>query len=43
MTRLLPRGMLSRIELIAGDAINANDARPDLLQRSVLQLRGERL
>ena len=43
MTRLLPRGMLSRIELIAGDAINARDARPDLLQQSVLQLRGERL
>jgi 1-acyl-sn-glycerol-3-phosphate acyltransferase len=43
MTRLLPRGMLSRIELVAGDAINATDARPDLLQQSVLQLRGERL
>ncbi len=43
MTRLLPRGMLSRIELIAGDVINASDARPDLLQQSVLQLRGERL
>ncbi len=43
MTRLLPRGMLSRIELIAGDAIDAIDARPELLQQSVLQLRGARL
>lgn len=43
MTRLFPRGMLSRVELIAGDAIDAGDARPELLQQRVLQLRGERL
>ena len=43
MSRLLPRGMLSRIELIAGDAINASEATLDLLQQRVATLRGERL
>ena len=43
MSRLLPRGMLSRIELVAGDAIGASEATPDLLQQRVATLRGKRL
>lgn len=43
MTRLFPRGMLNRIELIAGDAIGGSDVTLDQLQQSVLQLRGDRL
>lgn len=42
MSRLLPRGMLSRIELVAGEAIDAADASVELMQQRVLQLRGER-
>ena len=43
MSRLLPRGVLSRIELIAGDAIDASEATLELLQQRVSTLRGERL
>ena len=43
MSRLLPRGVLSRIELIAGDAIDASEATLDLLQQRVATLRGEHL
>jgi 1-acyl-sn-glycerol-3-phosphate acyltransferase len=42
MSRLLPRGMLSRIELVAGESIASNDASLDLMQQRVLQLRGSR-
>jgi 1-acyl-sn-glycerol-3-phosphate acyltransferase len=42
MSRLFPRGMLSRLELVAGDAIEANTVTPELLQQRVEQLRGER-
>jgi len=41
MSRLLPRGVLSRIELVAGGAIAA-DTTLDQMQELVLQLRGER-
>jgi 1-acyl-sn-glycerol-3-phosphate acyltransferase len=43
MSRLLPRGMLSRIELVAGETIEAADATLEVMQDRVLQLRGERL
>ena len=43
MSRLFPRGMLSRIELIAGDAIDSGDATLELMQEAVLKLRGDRL
>ena len=43
MSRLFPRGMLSRLELAAGDPIEADAVTPELLQQKVLQLRGERL
>ena len=43
MSRLLPRGMLSRIELVAGDAIGASEATLELLQQRVATLRGKRL
>jgi hypothetical protein len=42
MSRLFPRGMLSRLELVAGDPIEASAVTPELLQQTVLQLRGER-
>ena len=42
MSRLLPRGMLSRIELVAGEPIKAKDATLELMQERVLELRGER-
>ena len=42
MSRLFPRGMLSRLELVAGDPIEADAVTPELLQQNVLQLRGER-
>lgn len=41
MSRLLPRGMLSRIELVAGEAVAA-DTTLDQMQERVLQLRGAR-
>ena len=43
MSRLLPRGLLSRIELVAGNAIDADQANLESLQQSVLELRGSRL
>ena len=43
MSRLFPRGMFSRLELVAGDAVEATAVTPELLQRRVEQLRGERL
>ena len=42
MSRLFPRGMLSRLELVAGDPIEPDAVTPELLQQNVLQLRGER-
>jgi len=43
MMRLFPRGLLSRIELVAGGAIEASDASLERLQHTVLELRGDRL
>jgi 1-acyl-sn-glycerol-3-phosphate acyltransferase len=43
MTRLFPRGMLSRIELVAGDVITGSEASLENLQQRVATLRGERL
>jgi hypothetical protein len=43
MSRLFPRGLLSRIELVAGDAITESTAALDYLQHRVATLRGERL
>ena len=43
MSKLLPRGLLSRIELIAGDAFDASQTDLDTLHQSVLELRGSRL
>ena len=42
MSRLLPRGLLSRIELVAGDSIEASTATLELMQEKVLELRGEK-
>jgi 1-acyl-sn-glycerol-3-phosphate acyltransferase len=42
MSRLLPRGMLSRIELVGGELIEAGDATLERLQQQVLALRGSR-
>jgi 1-acyl-sn-glycerol-3-phosphate acyltransferase len=42
MSRLLPRGLLSRIELVAGDPIDVTDAGLERIQERVLQLRGDR-
>jgi len=42
MSRLLPRGIFSRLELVAGDPIAAEIVTPELLQQRVEQLRGER-
>jgi len=41
MSRLLPRGMLSRIEVVAGEAVAPSSATLDLLHARVLELRGE--
>ncbi len=43
MSRLLPRGMLSRIELVAGPPMGAADVTLEGMQARVLQLRGDRL
>ncbi len=43
MSKLFPRGMLSRIELVAGEKIAAGDATVELLQDRVSSLRGNRL
>ena len=42
MTRLFPRGLFSRIDLIAGDSIAATDASLQRLSETVLALRGDR-
>ena len=41
MSRLFPRGMLSRIELVAGVAIDPRDATLERMRRKVMQLRGD--
>ena len=43
MTRWFPRGWFSRIELIAGDVINAPDASLESLYRRISVLRGKKL
>ncbi len=43
MSRLFPRGMLSRIELVAGDIIEGGRVSPKDLHRHVFELRGDRL
>jgi len=43
MTRWFPRGWFSRIELIAGDPIEASDASQESLYRRVSVLRGKKL
>ena len=43
MSRLFPRGMLSRIELVAGDLIEGGKASPEELRERVATLRGDRL
>ena len=43
MSRLFPRGMLSRIELVAGDIIEGGQVTPEELQRQVYELRGDRI
>ena len=41
MTRLFPRGILSRLELVAGDPVSAETVTPELLQAKVEELRGD--
>ena len=43
MTRFLPRGLMNRIELVAGDAMRARDISLQALQQTVAELRGDRL
>jgi 1-acyl-sn-glycerol-3-phosphate acyltransferase len=43
MSRLFPRGMLNRIELVADDAITGPDIHLEELQQRVATLRGDRL
>jgi len=43
MTRLFPRGMLSRIELVAGDIIEGGQVAPEELRRQVYELRGDKI
>ena len=43
MTRLFPRGFWNRIELVAGDLVEARDASLETLQTRVIELRGKRL
>jgi 1-acyl-sn-glycerol-3-phosphate acyltransferase len=43
MSRLFPRGMLSRIKLVADDAISGPDINLEDLQQRVATLRGDRL
>ena len=42
MSRLLPRGVLSRIELVGGEPIDAGEVSLERLQQEVLALRGSR-
>ena len=43
MTRYFPRGFFSRIEVVAGKAIEAAEASPELFRQRVLELRGDKL
>ena len=43
MSRLFPRGMLSRIELVAGDIIEGGRVAPEELRQQVYELRGDRI
>ena len=43
MSRLFPRGLLSRIELVAGDIVDDPDIELAKLQQRVIELRGNRL
>ena len=43
MSRILPRGLFSKIDLVAGMPIAASDASLDRLSETVLGLRGDRL
>jgi len=43
MTKFFPRGLFSKIDLVAGDAIVADDVSLGWLSKSVLELRGDRL
>ncbi len=43
MSRWFPRGWFSRIELVAGDAINSSGASTDSLYRRISVLRGKKL
>ncbi|MCP4235713.1 MAG: MFS transporter, partial [Aestuariibacter sp.] len=43
MSRLAPRGLFSKIDLVAGDALAAEDVNLQGLANAVLQLRGTRL
>jgi 1-acyl-sn-glycerol-3-phosphate acyltransferase len=43
MTRAFPRGFFSRIEVVAGEPVAAEDATPELFRQRVLELRGDKL
>jgi len=43
MSRLFPRGMLSRIELVAGDIIEGGRVAPEELRQQVYELRGDKI
>ena len=43
MSRLLPRGLLNRIELVAGEPLEEGEIELDELQKRVAALRGDRL
>jgi hypothetical protein len=43
MTRLFPRGIFSRIQLVAGEPLPGGEARLEDFQRRVSELRGDRL
>jgi 1-acyl-sn-glycerol-3-phosphate acyltransferase len=43
MSRLIPRGLFSRIELVAGDAITERGVSIEELQQRVEALRGDRI
>ena len=42
MSRWFPRGLFSRIGLVAGEPVPAREATPEILRQRVLELRGER-
>jgi len=43
MSRLFPRGMLSRIELVAGNIIEGGRVAPEELRQQVYELRGDKI